>query len=65
MPTIPAEATRNADAVIAAFDAKAAEVATANGWTLDKARDVILCFFRNTDPDAAAIIAASLLAGSR
>lgn len=64
MTTITAEATRNADTVIAAFNTKSAEVATANGWTLDKAQDVILRFLQNTDPDTAAIIAASLLVGS-
>ncbi len=65
MTTIPAEAVTNANTVIDTFNAKAAEVATANGWTLDKAQNVILSYFQNTDPDTAQIIAASLLVGTR
>lgn len=65
MTAITAEATRNANTVIDTFNAKAAEVAEANGWTLAKAQDVILRFFQNTDPETAQIIAVSLLVGTR
>ncbi len=65
MTAITAETRTNANTVIDAFNAKAAEVATANGWTLDKAQNIILSYFQNTDPDTAQLIAASLLVGTR
>ncbi len=62
---IAAEVAANADTVLAAFTAKAGEVATANGWTADHAKDVMLRYLQNTDPDTAAVIAASFLTGTR
>ncbi len=61
MTTITAEAKANAAETIATFQAKAEQVAAANGWTLDHAKNVMLRFLRDTDPEVAAIIVASAL----
>ncbi len=65
MNAITAETRSNANTVIDTFNAKAAEVAEANGWNLAKAQNIILRYFQNTDPDTAQIVAASLLVGDR
>lgn len=49
----------NAD-IIAAFEAKADQVAKDNGWTISRAETVMLKFLRDTSPAEAATIAAAL-----
>jgi hypothetical protein len=51
--------TTDAD-VIAAFEAKADQVAKDNGWTISRAETVMLRFLRDTAPAEAATIAAAL-----
>lgn len=46
--------------IIAAFEAKADEVAKANGWSISRAETVMLKFLRDTSPAEAATIAAAL-----
>jgi len=46
--------------VLAAFEAKADEIAKANGWTLTRTENVMLRFLRDTSPAEAATIAAAL-----
>lgn len=46
--------------VVAAFEAKADEIAKANGWTIARAETVMLRFLRDTSPAEAATIAAAL-----
>lgn len=46
--------------VLAAFEAKADEIAKANGWTISRAETVMLKFLRDTSPAEAATIAAAL-----
>lgn len=46
--------------VVAAFEAKADEIAKANGWTIARTESVMLRFLRDTSPDEAATIAAAL-----
>lgn len=51
--------TSDAD-VLVAFEAKADEIAKANGWTLAHTETVMLRFLRDTSPAEAATIAAAL-----
>ncbi|MER6350637.1 hypothetical protein ABT186_01975 [Streptomyces sp. NPDC001634] len=53
------EKTTDAD-VIRAFEAKADEVAKANGWTIARAETVMLRYLRDTSPAEAATVAAAL-----
>jgi hypothetical protein len=46
--------------VLHAFEAKADEVAKANGWTLSRAETVMLRYLRDTSPAEAATVAAAL-----
>ncbi|OUD04728.1 hypothetical protein [Streptomyces swartbergensis] len=46
--------------VVAAFEAKADEIAKANGWTISHTETVMLRFLRDTNPAEAATIAAAL-----
>lgn len=46
--------------VVAAFEAKADEIAKANGWTIARTESVMLRFLRDTAPADAATIAAAL-----
>jgi hypothetical protein len=46
--------------VVSAFEAKADEIARANGWTIAHTETVMLRFLRDTSPDEAATIAAAL-----
>jgi len=46
--------------VLAAFEAKADEIAKANGWTIARTESVMLRFLRDTSPAEAATIAAAL-----
>ncbi|MDR3081351.1 MAG: hypothetical protein LBV60_10585 [Streptomyces sp.] len=57
----PAQEASDAD-VIKAFEAKADEVAKANGWTLTRAETVMLRYLRDTSPVEAATVAAALQA---
>lgn len=52
-------ATVDAD-VVRAFEAKADEVANANGWTIARAETVMLRYLRDTSPAEAATIAEAL-----
>ena len=52
-------ATTDAD-VITAFEAKADEIAKANGWTISRAETVMLKSLRDASPAEAATIAAAL-----
>ena len=51
--------TTDAD-VIKAFEAKADEIAKANGWTIGHTETVMLRYLRDTSPAEAATIAAAL-----
>lgn len=46
--------------IIAAFEAKADQVAKDNGWSISRAETVMLKFLRDTSPAEAATIAAAL-----
>lgn len=55
------EAGEASDAdVVKAFEAKADEIAKANGWTIARAESVMLRYLRDTSPTEAATIAAAL-----
>ncbi|WP_225811349.1 hypothetical protein [Streptomyces spinosus] len=66
-PTEEAAETEEAsDAdVIKAFEAKADEIAKANGWTIARAETVMLRYLRDTSPAEAATIAEALLQRTR
>jgi hypothetical protein len=51
--------TTDAD-IIAAFEAKADQVAKANQWSISRAETVMLKYLRDTSPAEAATIAAAL-----
>jgi len=51
--------------VLKAFEAKADEVAKANGWTIARAETVMLRYLRDTSPAEAATIAEALLQRTR
>lgn len=53
------EQTSDAD-VLKAFEAKAGEIAKANGWTIARTETVMLRYLRDTSPAEAATIAAAL-----
>ncbi|WP_329330797.1 hypothetical protein OIU81_03130 [Streptomyces sp. NBC_01454] len=57
---VEAEGATDAD-VLAAFEAKANEVAKANQWTIARAETVMLAYLRDHSPAEAATIAAALL----
>jgi predicted heme/steroid binding protein len=58
------EETSDAD-VVKAFEAKADEIAKANGWTISHAETVMLRYLRDTSPAEAATIAEALLQRTR
>jgi hypothetical protein len=51
--------------IVKAFEAKADEVAKANGWTIARAESVMLRYLRDTSPAEAATIAEALLQRTR
>ena len=61
METAEGETQETSDAdVVKAFEAKADEIAKANGWTIAHTESVMLRFLCDTSPDEAATIAAAL-----
>lgn len=59
--TVEGEAQETTDTdVVAAFEAKADEIAKANGWTIAHTETVMLRYLRDTSPAEAATIAAAL-----
>jgi hypothetical protein len=63
------KATGNGEAsdadIVAAFEAKADEIAKANGWTITRSEAVMLRYLRDTSPAEAATIAEALLQRTR
>ncbi|MFI7096755.1 hypothetical protein [Streptomyces lydicus] len=51
--------------IVKAFEAKADEIAKANGWTITRAETVMLRYLRDTSPAEAATIAEALLQRTR